>query len=461
MGAFDEALALYKKNEGAPPSSAAAMRGVEAMVSTGRAALACLETKALDDSLKQENADFWTEADTFCKSLLSPAADNEDDSVRLANGARIFLSAIVQPPVESLENLNSLSVFRVIALQQTGALVNLPADLKAISGVSPKMLSLILRQPMATPAQYLPFLSVAAERGTLSSEEVTAKFTDFYTANPAPYSGRWKDFLTLYMSVQTSPLPATLQALLSKKNAAGLGVLLPLADHYKTLPPESFNQEEARTVLRLLIMVRSDSESLTSWVRRGYDIPLPATESGPEKTSENQTDKDVSNGYSDLLSVWMDDSLLEKVKTLQKGKKSTKPEKDSASGEDSSPSTAEKSQASKMALSLALKPFLDGPVAKSEKKKIYDNVLSLTGSGNYVMPSDELLDSLQKATASQQTGRVVLYSFLILNGHGPDEVHPAALFKVLEAYESVGLSEETSSLALDALLGLTKEKKEK
>jgi hypothetical protein len=451
LGAFEEALTLYKKNEGAPPSSNAALRGVQAMVGTGQLALACLEDKALEESLKNENSDFWNDLDVFCKSLLSPVAESEDDATRLASASRIFLSASSKTEPKNWSDLNGMSFFRVIALQQGGALNALPLTISDVSTLSPEILALLASQPLTTPTQSLPLLANAAKRGILSKDALAERYSLFASANTPPYSGPWGNFLTLYLKQSVTGGP-DLIGLLTASDSAGLGSLLPIAGNYELADPSAFTDSQARKVLKLLIL--ADSQAISPWVSRVYGEEKPAE---TEKAQQDQIDED-QDGASNLIRVWLKDlPEIPATKTGKSPQKGAKNEKDPAS----SPEVKENLNSDEMALALALQPFLAKTPLKSTKNKIYDNILSLTAKSNYVMPSGELMDSLQKAAAARQTGRVVLDSVQILNGLRPDEVHPAALFKILDAYESVGLSEETSSLALDALLGLTGEKKEK
>jgi hypothetical protein len=76
------------------------------------------------------------------------------------------------------------------------------------------------------------------------------------------------------------------------------------------------------------------------------------------------------------------------------------------------------------------------------------------------MPSGELTENLKRAAASKHLGKIIMYGLQALNGQPADQIHPSVLSQVLKAFKTAGLSEETSSLAHEALAGLTKEKKE-
>ena len=74
------------------------------------------------------------------------------------------------------------------------------------------------------------------------------------------------------------------------------------------------------------------------------------------------------------------------------------------------------------------------------------------------MPSGELTESLKKAAQAGSLGKILLYSLQILNGEKVDQIHPQTLSQVLKALKTAGLSEETVSLAHEALEGLTNKK---
>ena len=87
-------------------------------------------------------------------------------------------------------------------------------------------------------------------------------------------------------------------------------------------------------------------------------------------------------------------------------------------------------------------------------KNAYDNLLNLTPTGNYVMPIHDILSSLKKSADKKQINQVVIRSLAVINDKSLDQLHPAVLYQILEALNSAGLTEETTSLTRE-VLGIT------
>jgi hypothetical protein len=97
---------------------------------------------------------------------------------------------------------------------------------------------------------------------------------------------------------------------------------------------------------------------------------------------------------------------------------------------------------------LAIKPAY---APENEPNNAYDNNFSLTGDSNYVMPTSDILRKLKKSADEKQTDQVVVNSLGILTDMPLEKLHPLALYRVLEALDSAGLTEETLSLSRYAL----------
>lgn len=109
---------------------------------------------------------------------------------------------------------------------------------------------------------------------------------------------------------------------------------------------------------------------------------------------------------------------------------------------------------------LLIKRFLD------KKKEIFNNPLNvyekhfyLTSDGGYVMPSFILLDRLRTAEKNRQTGLAVLIGLNILTA-SPERYHPAALMSIAQSLANVGLEKEVRELMKEIMTNFIKTKGE-
>ncbi len=143
-GAFDEAFRLYRKLGATTPTPLAAQMGIDAMIGNQQLGIACLESKAMDPSLRPTTT-FWVDLQTFCNSLLGPASGPIDleETQRQANAARVFLTAEKFPVPSLLKDLNPLTSVRVMTLARTGAFDKTAPGQSSFEDVSLRTLGLL------------------------------------------------------------------------------------------------------------------------------------------------------------------------------------------------------------------------------------------------------------------------------------------------------------------------------
>ncbi len=168
LGDFEDAMTLYKMNEGDPPSPFAARAGIESILTKGEMGVTCLEEKALNDTFKTDTPAFWNNLNTLCQALLSPTA-GDDATLRLQNASRIYLEAVKVTPPTTVEALNKLDSVSTIALTKTGKLNGLitPSTMKSVS--DKKLGILISFMDESSPAK-LPILAEGLRRGLINGE---------------------------------------------------------------------------------------------------------------------------------------------------------------------------------------------------------------------------------------------------------------------------------------------------
>lgn len=416
LGAYKEAGALYEKLEDPAPTAESALAGMQAFLGNGQFAIVCLEQKALDAKLKDEKNLFWKHLDTFCdKYIKTEGQESGDVSQSLMHASLAYTQSEKILPPAKFEDLNGRTLVELLVLSKSGTLDQGKWTVASAMHLNPSVLGFLLAmEPQATD-QKLSLLTAAVASGLKSPADLEAAYKTIGVGR-----GAWGAFIA---NPKNFGAASTLKPLLGKMSIFTPAAYTPFAAKIASADPVApLNEEDARNALK--IFIAAGTAIPVKWINLAY---------GSEFTEES--------GESALLKIWNNEPPKEDKKPSTQAKRSKEP------------------VSAELAYALILKDFLKAEdVNSDEQKSTYDNFFSLTASGNYVMPSDELTENLKKAAKAKHLGKVVLYALQVLNGQKTDRVHPAALSQVLKALKTAGLSEETMSLAREALEGLTKKK---
>ena len=89
--------------------------------------------------------------------------------------------------------------------------------------------------------------------------------------------------------------------------------------------------------------------------------------------------------------------------------------------------------------------------------EIYEKDYSLTFRRDYVMPTHVVWNHLSEAGRNRETGKTVLLSASVLQAADPGEIYPGLLNDVRNGLNNVGLTDISSNLAMEAILGSIQE----
>lgn len=427
LGAFEEALQLYKMLDGNIPSAEAAKAGVTAMVGTGQMGLACLEDKAIDANLKNGNDTLWSDLNTICGLLFSSM--EEDDTLRLKKAASGFVTAKRLPIVNDIKSLNDKSAVEVLAASRAGQISPALYVASQLRLLTPSVIKILSSDKSLSPAQQLSLLTIAIEKGLQPVADLDAAYkaqSGIATTIETPGTlGQWQQFLSSYAKLRSlnsgDAKTAELKSVL-KNPEISTAALLPLANEFASATPTGFTKQEVKAIATVLILANHP----------GYDAWLKALSN---QAIDSASTNPAMSGYELLMNTYNVSAQADETN-----------QKDRAGSQSFDFTRLQVSQ-----------PFITGTLAAKEKPVLsYENILNLTGSGDYVMPSDALTEDLQKAVAQQQTGKVVLLAQQVLDGKSFSEIHPASVFLILDSLKTVGLSEEANAIAREALADFIK-----
>ena len=426
LGAYKEAMQLNEQLDSQIDTQAAALAGMQAFIANGQVAIACLEQKALDQNVKQDDP-FWAHLDKFCQTYIKADTGTSDVSQNLMQSSVAFTQTEKILAPSKFEDLNERTLIELMALSKSGALDRGKWSVDAASKLKPSVVAFLLAMDPQSVNQKFSLLTVAVAHGIKSPADLDAAYKEISTS-PARASAPRGDWGAFVGGTAKFTSAATLKTALKNAETFSPAAYTPFAEQLSGLTPAApLTPEDARFVLRIFVAAQTNIP--LGWVNYAY---------GKDFTEES--------GESALLQVWENPDLTDN-KDSKKAAAQAKAVKGKIPPE--------------MAYALILKDFLSETAPdKNTQNQSYDNFLSLTGSINYVMPSGELTESLKKAAQAKHLGKTVLYGLQILGGRKVEEIHPSVLRQVLMAFKTAGLSEETVSLAHEALAGLTKETKE-
>lgn len=400
LGSFDDAQKLYKLNESAPPTPLAAEMGIEASFGHGEFAVACLDQKTFDNSLKT-SATFWQNVDSFCQALLSPVA-GDDDALRLTNASRAF-TEIVKTEVKTVEDINKLDFVNTITLYETGKLNTLLSTDDNISKIDDKHIAIMSRYAKPS-AVGLSILAQGLKRGLVERNKVMEVIQ---AVDLKDNSNSYASFLKEYIKEKKAPVLT--DALLNLADTPEKEALLyPLYTASEIAFPEGHKVSNLRFL------------SLTN-----QELPINLVQSAFPNAPIESSLQPSDTGEMILIKL-----LLEKAKADSK-------------------EAPESRYATLLALDYANYP-------QKDIKNAYENVFNLTPVGNYVMPMGDILSSLKESANKKRIYQVVIRSLAITEDKPLEQLHPAALYRILEALNSAGLTEETLSLTRETLGNILK-----
>lgn len=433
MGAYADAADLYRQIVPEPYHINLARNGVQALMLSGRGALACMEVHTGWDRFSKDET--WRLYRGLCKRMMSSIAPNAP----LPGGADLKKqdSAVIKALAEtrdyrftpeSQKDIGALSVDDLAALSAFDAFIWDRFTFRAQEKTEPSAVGLLLaREDIDDELRFLA-LTRAVRMGNQSPDAIADLFAKRVPEEKAD-EGRYR-LKTLYDRAAeakgNAPRITAISEALALRDRYGVQGLLPFADMIAKLPPESFSPKLVEVGLR--IMIQAGKAVPQQWVDT-YAGQLSADNSPRNDlllwlAAQITTDLSTKSPkkYDDLEKLFGTLEIREKALITALYKK----------------------------LDRAQKLHNIGELA------VYDNEIPLTGNDDYVMQDTDLTNRLRNAGKKKHTGEVIVLSSIVLNGAQPDTIHPVLLGEVLDGMKTVGLTKEARGLAAEVILGLSR-----
>lgn len=445
QGAYQDALDLYSLIRDKPYDARLGKAGIIAMLYTGNIALACLESRSVDT--KPADDPFWGQLDAWCSHIAARDAPESTTPPDLSF-SKILKGVATDKgyrfPLRDLKDIAKLSPLERAALLSEGRFDYSGLKNFTNAAIAPDCLTLPLYDAGLPLPIKLQLASESVRRGFKPVQYLVKLYRDIAPPNEKTPDVDLKNAASatllvpfLFRTADRNPKDderwAAIQQALDLRPIVGWAPLLPFAEVVREINPGPVSPETAGRVAEIVM-------------RAGYTLPgfwlarlekkkgeSDASDTGKaEKLTSSSVSSNVRLAHFAAAIAAEDDSALEMARDLA-------PTLDSRAAQ----------AISAISEGLGLQKS-----ANSANKSPYVNIYPLTQEEDYVMPSFEVLDDIERATDSKTPGDVILLSALAMNETEPEKAYPGTVRRILAGYEAVGLHHEARKLAVEAILGL-------
>lgn len=440
-GAFTEAADLYKAMDAAPYHERLAQAGMLALLHSRQPAVACIEQRIMQKNGGFGSQGFWPAVSRLCDYMMTgkPQTGAAGGKVLKKTVADKNFRYTLRRPGD-LGALAPLEKAAIFADDRVGYENFSPFQREKIT---PAAISLFLADPNLPQETRLDLFPAALRRGIRTKEDLADWYEsiDFpavkdpaTTPQTADTLENWKKLPFLYQlsarddAKAAARIAGMVLSFLRARGAEALELGLPFASVVAEADPSSLPAESIRSALRLM------AES-------GQKMPL----AWQKKLSTLIEKKENTSRKKDLF-MWVAARLNAPAEIENKDMTTY-----------FSPETSGFSENEQKILKIVYEK-LD----KLQELHNYTDVngdtpvTGLTADDDYVMQFKSLIERLKKARDEKRIGEVVLLSSVILRDMPPETINAGALAEVVDAYISVGLTNEARELTEEVLLGLSR-----
>jgi hypothetical protein len=436
-GAYRQALNLYSGLALENPPVSAARKGVMAMLFSGEKSLACLELNTVRELHPED--DFFNMVSAYCDVSLSDAPSDGSLELLKTSSDKLLLSLATQKDftvtyTPAFFDKYTLLEQAILAGEQR---IVLSGGYRNFKDVPPSHLQIIMANSVLSPKEKFILNVRALEWGLMRTDEYKKALLSLIDidarkdpALTAPQKGEDWQKLPYYLQIATNKTEdadvwANIKLALPMAKTYGTSALIPFGELIYRVTPQAPTFEEMHTAVNILS-------------KAGFPVPRPWAE-----IIENHTPTDAQKpAYTSLLAAVY---LSEPDNKTQKNK-------------DKLASLYGDAQDAPMFFVKSIIENIDNPPAGNHTSlEIYENNNDLTFQQDYVMPSMGVWNRLIEASKEGHIGETVLLSTATLREIPLREVHPALFQDVVRSLKSVGLTEISRALAIEAVLGSTDE----
>lgn len=437
MGLYSEATKMYSRIIDVPYHEHLARTGVLSMIQDGKASLGCLEARTVMNRFGE--LEFWQMLNAVCDislSRLSPGRQThtglETNDIDLSESESKILQHFAKDRsffyrVNNQHDIAILSSLERAALQAKNAFVFDKFRFSPLYPVSPSAFGIMLGSKDINESMRFIILVKSVAHGLKPASDIQQQY-DLFKNNTREKPVGWRQLAVLYKDAfNSTPGPGQYalasKALVMSHDYGGPYALIPFADMIANAPPSAFSSEQAEDAIK--VMLAAGTAVPDSWLQY-YSSRIGTDEKARSRLFllmsaelSNNLSTDLNFQQENLHKIF--DKLPEHQKILIAG--------------------------------LYEKLDKDNKLHNYTSGKVYENLLDLTKSDDYVMPINDLTTKLTEAYENKRLGESILLSATVLQGIKPEDLSPGLLQEVIGGMRDVGLTKEARELAGQAISG--------
>ncbi|MES2729400.1 MAG: hypothetical protein V4621_04775 [Pseudomonadota bacterium] len=435
-GNFEEIVSYYNTIPEAERPAHLYPTAFAAMAGLGRFSVTCLEIKVQGNVIG--TASPLPDIQAFCTNLLrataNPTKQTAVKSGMVLSGEMVQAQQMRSPALQQAarQYLDSKQVPAKISLAEFGRMDIVTAQAANLSNriaypavervegtllpLPSSHIALLLAVPPAEDSLRFAVYATALQRGLMPQRDMATQYKILAASrkNKSPdQAPLWEKLLILKHQLGNAAATPAQIAILNKALAlfpsayASYGMLAvsPFIQDITALYPEmDMSGAQSRIVLRLLLAANQTTPIVGQVAQKALGLPAAPIDS---------------------------EDLMRDLKVVQWG------------GPDVQGYVAQYLDARKYLSDI-------GP----GKELNYDNIPGLTLSTNYVIPPKDVAKSLISAFNSDNAGKVVVNSTIVLQGKAFADYHPSVIALIVEMYKRVGYEQEAQQLLSEVLADL-------
>lgn len=427
MGLYAQAFDLYSLLNKEPYHERLARAGILAMLYNGEKSLACLEANILGTRFSE--IEFWQEFKAYCALTVSDNATEDDKRILQASGKRVFQSiaagghpAFSYNP-QAFSGLSYIEQAVLVAEKGIGT-----GGLGNYRDIPARHLGVLLKNESLSDEQRFRLTVEAVGKNILEPEDLKKLYLlSDAGEKPIDTLAQWQLPAYFLYKVKNEKDPEKRWNILSQHvfgllDNYGVIALSPYAEYMQNLKPANPTLSEIGATIRIL---HGAGQSISPY----WSEVLGAMYNGNIAASDE---------YKRLYFI----AFLSKTDYRK-------------SAEEKERVDAFLSK-SKAAHSLFLKNIIENLDRSYENdhnaSKVYEKDFDLTSVEDYVMPSVDVWDRLVLVSQNRNIGETILLSTFALQGAPIDRFYPGVLRNVLMSFNTVGLTNVSRELIVEALL---------
>lgn len=429
MGAYPEALALYRTMNAEPYHPALARTGILAMLYTGQKALACIEAKTMKDRFKEDG--FWQDFKAYCSVSLSEKATKEEKG-QLKDSKRKILQSLANDKKYSFsyapDDFEKLTWLEQAALGAEQKLTTGTLNKESVHKIPLRHISLLLLNENIDENNKTFLTIEAARRGIYGEEELVNLYEALYKlpkgeepTEPKTSRGKLGYFYSQLIQAKSDEKWNIIKQAFDLQKTYDIDALIPFATILGSIRPEAPQKDDIKNVILL-------------FAAAGQPLPAfwaEALDSLPEEAKEGKDWKNLKI-LAHILQSERDRKSNETVEiiTLTDGFDTKK----------------------KALLKIIIENIDTANKIVHNAPVIYEKDFDIASTLVYKVPQVDVWDRLENSIQNKIKSETILLSATLINAGASGDMYPGVMRDVLNSLNAVGLTSFSRDVAKEAIL---------